>query len=119
MAQVVREAYENLILELYPESSLPFCWQVIYQEGMRNHHFLFTKEDLGNFNQSSGSRQHEVIRDAGEDLIEVFAKMMTMGVYSDIQTLLSQQSVLVREGIYCLYLRVLRNWQIAQKLSLH
>ena len=119
MAQVVREAYENLILELYPESSLPFCWQVIYQEGMRNHHFLFKKEDLGEFAQTSSRRQHELIRDAGDELVEVFAKMMTMGVYSDIQTLLSQQSVVVREGIYCLYLRVLRNWQIAQKAALH
>ncbi len=119
MTNVVRDAYENLILQLYPESPLPFCWQVVYQEAMRNHHLLFATQDVQDFLQSDRSKVDAIIRDFGDELTEIFSDLMCLGVYSDIKARLSLLSKPLLEGTFHLYLRVLKTWTYDSRLAMH
>lgn len=51
--------YENLIPKLTSPTllDLPLHWQVIYFEGVRSNHILFTKEDLAYFRSKSALAQ--------------------------------------------------------------
>lgn len=106
-AKTERE-YENSILRDYPESSLNLFWQVVYQEGIRNHHFLFKSEDVNLFLQSDRQKIYELIRDGGEDLIDIVSILIGLGTYSDIKNVLSSLTATLLEGVFHLYLRFLK-----------
>ena len=76
--------YENLVFELTSPKlmDLPLHWQVIYFEGVRSNHILFTKEDVASFRRKSALEQV-----TAEDLERVSNQILSIYQASSISAM--------------------------------
>lgn len=115
-----KELTEGFILDSYfannqaPE--LPLLWQVLFQEGVRANHLLFSKEEVESFDYSS----NEIISDEEkEDLENAASDLLRAPDLSTMKRTLATCSPNMKRNLFLIYQSFLYSWGKFLKNSLN
>ena len=107
---------EEQFLSSNPSLGLPPAWQVIYQEGIRGNHILFSKDDVQAFRDSA------VLNDSIEEsdaLADVAYEVMTAASFSAMTEIIDRCALGVRLSLFRIYQRCISLWSQHLKVSMH
>ncbi len=98
---------QSIVKESYQIPWLPPLWEVLYQEGVRGNHLLFSKDDQRYF-QSRDLYKSSTIADIySDDLEEIILKLLCCCELSSLIQTVESHSKDTREKLYHLYLHTL------------
>ncbi len=109
---------EGFFQTLYPLSSLPPLWEVIYQESVRGHHLLFRKADVELFDTVS---EQEAVYDAAmtEEIELIVLKVLASNELQDMVKVIDSQPLASRRALFAFYKRSLWLWSNYVKSQLN
>lgn len=115
-----KDLTEGFILDSYFANEqaphLPLLWQILYQEGVRANHLLFSKEEIESFDFSSGERiteeEKEVLESAASDLF----KASDLGA---MKRTIAACSPRIKRNLFVIYQNFLYGWGKFLKASLN
>jgi len=110
---------EERFLKSNPASELPPTWQVIYQEGIRGNHILFSPADLERFALIPAN--HLDFKDSADslDTEEAAFRVMTAASYEEMSETIAAEEFEVRMQIFHIYQRLISVWSTYLKTNLH
>jgi len=112
-------ALENFFETNLPRLPLPHIWQVVYHEGIRNNHFLFTDSELAKIDSHLSNGGFRLTDDDQKTVLAVTTRIFTSGDYEKIRGELSRLTDSQKSVFFILYKRTLSNWTRKLKASLH
>tara|TARA_B100001094_G_C17900454_1_gene656173 strand:+ start:135 stop:476 length:342 start_codon:yes stop_codon:yes gene_type:complete len=103
--------YEGLAFSLFPDPILkiPLHWRVIYTEGIRKNHILFTESDLKRF-----AKQNTIAAPNSQMLESIAPELVKLYSYSNISEMknfIAKMPFRDRFWVYTYYCRTLAKWQ--------
>lgn len=110
---------ENFFETNLPRLPLPQIWQVVYHEGVRNNHFLFTAPELLQIDTHLSKGGFRLTEDDQRTVLAIATRIFTCGEYDKIRTELSRLTDSQKSVFFMLYKRTLSNWTRKLKSSLH
>lgn len=109
---------EGFFQTLYPASSMPPLWEVIYQEAVRGHHLLFRRADVEMFD--TVSEQEAVYDEAMSDEIEMIVlKVLACNELQEMVRVIDSQLLATRRSLFAFYKRSLWLWSNHVKSQLN
>ena len=107
---------ESLLLD--NPSGLPPIWDVLYYEGIRGNHILFSQSDVKMFEASGKHQGSKETMWSPATLSDVVYDLLSQGSVSDMKIFISLQPKSIRAAVYRLYSRWLEAWGLELKKSL-
>ena len=95
-------AFESLISESYPNIAMPPLWQVIYQEGIRRNHILFSPKDVARFEAMTAWEIKDLLNE-NSHIEDIVLNLMEATDLSGMIDVIDRQSFEVRHQLYTLY----------------
>lgn len=114
-----RSVYENFFENAYPSLPLPKIWQVIYHEGIRGHHIMFSSADLSAIQEYFGSKDFRLSESDSELIADLSARLFSSNDLQEMRQLLRGVSLPHKVVLFILYRRALTIWGTYLKKSLH
>ena len=106
-----KDLTEGFILDSYfangqaPE--LPLLWQILYHEGMRSNHLLFSKEEVESFDFSPGE---SISEDEKSTLETVASEMFKSSDLSAMKRSIAGCSPRIKKNLFVIYQNFLFGW---------
>jgi hypothetical protein len=110
---------EEQFLSSNPTLGLPPTWQVIYQEGIRGNHILFSKDDVSSFRENSDLVDFSDESEISEVVADAAYEVMTAASFPAMTEIIDQCDAEVRRGLFRIYQRCVLLWSQHLKISLH
>jgi len=110
---------QSIVKESYQIPWLPPLWEVIYQEGVRSNHLLFSKEEQKHFASRELYKSSTIADIYSDDLEEIILKLLCCSDLSSLIKTVESQSIETREKLYHLYLHSLNVSRRIHKGSLN
>src|SRR5690242_9506595 len=109
---------EKALRDLYEQADcLPPLWRVLYQEGMRANHLLFSKEDVEGFR---APKSKNILSESEQSAVcEAAARLFVCGDIASMRRLVSELSQPSRSYLFGLYLRHLQKLRLYVANALH
>ena len=104
---------EDIFLQTYNAPGgpiLPSHWNLIYQEGVRSNHLLFTAEDLSHFETHASDLTKNLI-EADAALEPAIDKLWLAQDIRSMQSIISDQPQSIKFVIFRYYQNLLRDWR--------
>lgn len=112
-------ATEALFADEILSPALPQAWRIIYYEGMRHNHILFSSDEMRAMEQLL-THGGFTLSESDEDVVlRISSKIFTLADFSSIKVLLSRFTLEQKSVFFLLYKRALRNWALQVKRELH
>jgi hypothetical protein len=112
-------AFEDQFLSSSPEAALPPTWQVIYNEGIRGNHILFSKDDVTRFRGESDLTDQVPELDIGEPVSDAAFEVFTASGFPEMAEIIDRCDLEVRRGLFRIYQRCITMWTHHLKTTLH
>ncbi len=110
---------ESFFQALYPESSLPPLWEVIYQESMRGHHLLFKRTDVDLFETLSDTDDSWLEERLEGELERLVLKLLSKNELGDMVKLIDGEPEAMRRRLFAFYKRSIMLWNQYVKTRLN
>jgi hypothetical protein len=110
---------EEQFLSSNPSLGLPPTWQVIYQEGIRGNHILFSKNDVSSFRENSDLLDLSQATENCEAIAEAAYEVMTAASFPAMTEIIDKCELEIRHGLFRVYQRCIRLWSQHLKISMH
>lgn len=110
---------ENFFETNLPQLPLPKIWQVVYHEGIRNNHFLFTDTELREIDTSLSVGRFRLTQEDQLTVLAVSAKIFTCDDFDMIRSEINRLTSSQKSVFFILYKRALSNWTKVLKSTLN
>ena len=96
-------------------------WSMLYNEGIRGNHLLFSKDDLEMFESDSDVNNNKYLSENGNDplLQEILFQLICCSDLRSMINLLKDQSYDIKKQTFGFYLRTLDHWKILRAKRLN
>jgi len=115
-----KDITEGFILDSYYANDqapqLPLLWQILFQEGVRKNHILFSKEEVESFDFSS----KEMITEDEKEILESAASQLLQAPdFRTMKNTIAECSPRIKRNLFVIYQSFLESWGNFMKNSLN
>ena len=118
-SRLARATSESIISEIYQSHALPPLWEVVYQEGIRGNHFLFTQDDLRAFEDALCGQALIGEGFGSRGVEELVIPILESANLQEIRKILSSLTFDQKLDLFVLYKRALEFWGFHLKTVLN
>ena len=113
------KSYDDLLKSTQPDEGYSSFWGVVYYEGVRNNHILFSDSDVRRFSKTATPSAGVPWANESDSISDVMVSLFRSSDLSSVRQLITNLNFKQRFQVFTLYRRYLDRWSAQLRGSLH